>query len=206
MRILDAYGVSGVVVHPPVDTSFFTPPDEPINEGYAIVAGRLVAYKRPDIAIRAARLAGIPLVVAGTGPLLKDLRREAARDTTFVERVSDEELRELYRRARALVFPGIEDFGMTIVEAMACGTPVVAYADGGATESVIPGVSGVLVEAQSPEAFAEAIRRLPNRWDRDACRRVALQFSREAFRKRITEILTSIEGQTSRQPLITLRH
>ncbi len=140
-RITYAYGAESTVVHPPVDTSFYTPPTSPAapSNDYVLFAGRTVGYKRPDIAVEAARLAGVPIVVAGSGPLIEELRPAAPEGVTFVERPSDAELRELYRGARALISPGVEDFGMTNVEAMACGTPVLAYDRGGARDSVDPG-------------------------------------------------------------------
>jgi glycosyltransferase involved in cell wall biosynthesis len=190
-RIVGAYGAQSKVVHPPVDTTFYTP-NANGSRDYFLFAGRTVGYKRPDIALEAARLAGVPIVIAGTGPLIDELHREAPDGATFVEQPSDAELRDLYRGARALISPGVEDFGITNVEAMACGTPVVAYDGGGARDSVIPGRSGVLVREQTAEGFAHAMGELPPSWDPEACREVADRFSEDAFRQRMASVLASI--------------
>jgi glycosyltransferase involved in cell wall biosynthesis len=156
-RIRRAYGRTAHVVHPPVDTSYWTPSDEE-REDFFLVAGRLVAYKRIDLAIEAARLAGVPLVVGGAGPELPRLR-EMAMDAAvrFVVGPDRDTLRTLYRRARALIVPGVEDFGMTMVEAQACGSPVIAFGHGGACEAVDDGTSGLLYRDPSPEALAEVL-------------------------------------------------
>jgi glycosyltransferase involved in cell wall biosynthesis len=130
--------------------------------------------------------------VAGSGPLIEELRPAAPEGVTFVERPSDAELRELYRGARALISPGVEDFGITNVEAMACGTPVLAYDRGGARDSVIPGRSGVLVDEQTSAAFARALTELPTSWDVDTCREVAEGFSVASFRDGIAGVLEKI--------------
>ena len=193
-RISQAYGAPSTVVHPPVDTAFYTPPTPRAtgSKEYFLFAGRTVGYKRPDIALEAARLARVPIVIAGSGPLIDDLHRRAPDGATFVERPSDAELRDLYRGARALVSPGEEDFGITNVEAMACGTPVLAYDRGGARDSVIPGRSGVLVEEQTAEGFARAMTELPPSWDPNACRDVAEGFSERVFRERLAKVLAGI--------------
>jgi glycosyltransferase involved in cell wall biosynthesis len=191
-RIHDAYGCESDVVHPPVATDFYTPPAEGVERGdYFLLAGRLIGYKRPEIAVEAARMAGVRLVIAGKGWMEKELRSMAGPETTFVGDPTDEELRELYRMARALVFPGTEDFGITPVEAMACGTPVLAYGAGGVAESVVDGVSGRLLELRTPEAFAEAMRDWPD-WPRDACREVAAGFSTRQFRRRFAAVLADL--------------
>jgi glycosyltransferase involved in cell wall biosynthesis len=190
-RIADAYRVRSRVVHPPVDTSFYTPLANGSRD-YVLFAGRTVGYKRPDIAVEAARLAGVPIVIAGSGPLIDELQRSASDAMTFVAQPSDEELRDLYRGARALISPGVEDFGITNVEAMACGTPVLAYDGGGARDSVIPGRSGVLIGEQSVEAFALAMTELPPSWDPGPCREAAERFSEVAFRERMATVLAAI--------------
>lgn len=190
-RIHDAYGCEADVVHPPVATDYFTPPCDGERGEHFLVAGRLIGYKRPEVAVEAARLAGVPLVVAGKGWMERELRTIAGPETRFVPDPTDEELRELYRSARALVFPGTEDFGITPVEAMACGTPVLAYGAGGVAESVVDGVSGRLLEERTPEAFAAAMRDWPD-WSRQACREVAEGFSARQFRRRFAAVLADL--------------
>jgi glycosyltransferase involved in cell wall biosynthesis len=145
----------------------------------------MVPYKRLDVAIRACNRLGYPLVLAGAGPEEAALRALADRlraDVRFVVGPDDRRLRELYRAADLLVFPAEEDFGIVPVEAQACGTPVVALARGGTVETVVPGVTGVLVDDQDDESFAEGIAMLSNRRsDPAACRRNAERFSTETF-------------------------
>lgn len=188
-RIEELYGRTSRVIHPPVDTSHYTPGDgAPAPGGFALAVSRMVPYKRLDVAIRACHRLGQPLVVAGSGPAEADLRRLAAglgADVRFVIRPDDNRLRDLYRAADVLVFPAEEDFGIVAVEAQACGTPVVALDRGGTVDTVIPGVTGVLVAAQDEDAMAAGIdSALNRRWDPADCRRNAERFSVAAFRGR----------------------
>jgi glycosyltransferase involved in cell wall biosynthesis len=145
------------------------------------VVSALVPYKRLDVAIEACRRVGASLTVVGRGPELKQLQRLGP-DVRFTGWLADEEIRQLYRRSSAVLLPGIEDFGMVPVEAQACGTPVVAFAQGGAAETILDGVTGVLVDDPSAEAFAAGIARVTSlRRDRPAIRANAERFSRERF-------------------------
>jgi glycosyltransferase involved in cell wall biosynthesis len=157
-RIRDRYGREADVVHPPVDTTFWSPASAQRRDGFFLVAGRLVPYKRPDVAVRAARLAGAKLVVAGSGPELARLRHLADDRVTFVPAPSRETLRDLFRTARAVLNPGVEDFGMTMVEAQACGAPVIARRAGGAVEIVSNGETGILYEDASPQGLSEVLQ------------------------------------------------
>lgn len=187
-RIEELYGRPARVIHPPVDTSHYTPGDRTSSGGYALAVSRMVPYKRLDVAIRACHRLGQPLVVAGSGPAEADLRHLAAglgADVRFVVQPDDDRLRDLYRAADVLVFPAEEDFGIVAVEAQACGTPVVALDRGGTVDTVIPGTTGVLVPAQDEEAVAAGVESALNRrWDPAACRRSAERFSVAAFRDR----------------------
>jgi glycosyltransferase involved in cell wall biosynthesis len=156
-RIWDNYGREATVVHPPIDIDFWSLDPAARRESFFLFVGRLVPYKRPDVAIRAARLAGAELVVAGAGPELGRLCRMADDRVTFVENPSRERIRDLYRRCRALLNPAVEDFGMTMAEAQACGTPVIAVAEGGAREIVVNGRTGVLYEDPSPEGLSAVL-------------------------------------------------
>ncbi len=198
-RILHWWGRKSVVVHPPVRTEFFTPDPQTAREDFFLLAGRLVPYKRPEVAVEAARRAGVRLVVVGDGRSREACEAVAGSETQFVGRVDDEQMRDLMRRARALVFPGEEDFGIIPVEAMACGTPVVALAVGGALDTVVPGLSGVLVPPAPPgrpppvEAFVEALSSFDDSsFDPGKVRSHAQTFAEERFRERMQEIVTSV--------------
>jgi glycosyltransferase involved in cell wall biosynthesis len=168
-------------VYPPVDTDFFQP-DDSTPERMALVVSALVPYKRIDLAIAACRLAGVPLTIVGDGPERAFLEHEAGTDVRFLGRRSNEEIRELYRRAAVTLLPGEEDFGIVPLEAQACGRPVVALGRGGALETVVAGETGFLVEDAAPEAFAEAITQaVDRRFDPALIRRHAEQFSRRRF-------------------------
>jgi glycosyltransferase involved in cell wall biosynthesis len=162
-RIRRYYNRDATILHPPVDTQYFTPgPGR--SDGPFLVVSALVPYKRLETAIRAAAILGAPLTIIGTGPDADRLRALAGPDVTFLGHVDDDALRDAYRQARAVLLPGEEDFGIAPVEALACGRPVIALARGGALETVEHGVSGYLVDDDTPEAFAAAmaaVDRLP---------------------------------------------
>jgi glycosyltransferase involved in cell wall biosynthesis len=180
-RIARYYSREARVVYPPVDTAFFTPADVH-RQGHALVVSALVPYKRVDVAITACRLAGVPVRVVGDGPELSSLQTLADASVTFLGRLPDEEVRREYRQAATVLLPGIEDFGIVPLEAQACGTPVVALADGGALETVVDGVTGALVRDAGAEAFAEGILRvIAGPVDSAAVRRHAERFGRERF-------------------------
>lgn len=189
-RIERAYGRSATVVHPPIDIERFPLSVEPRCDPF-LVAGRLVSYKRVDIAVRAATSADVALTVAGSGPETATLRRSAGPSVRFVDAPSDDELVELLQRARAVLHPGIEDFGMLLVEAQACGTPVIARGAGGALETVDPSVSGLLVNSDRVEEWAAAMTSFRDPGSPSARRDRAMRFATEVFRRRIREILAS---------------
>lgn len=180
-RIARYYDRRAAVVYPPVDTGFFSP-DGTDPGAAALVVSALVPYKRIDLAIEACARANVDLRIVGNGPEMARLRRLAGPGVTFRGWLSNDEIRSEYRRAGVVLLPGVEDFGIVPLEAQACGRPVVAAADGGALETVEDGVTGTLVAARSPEAWAAAIRRtLDVRLAPDPIRTHALRFGRERF-------------------------
>ncbi len=196
-RIARWWGRDAIVVHPPVDTDGFTPDTSVAREDFFLLAGRLVPYKRPDLAIRAAKEAGKRLIVVGDGRAMNACRELAGPDTTFVGRVSHQELLDLYRRARAVLMPGIEDFGIVPVEAMATGAPVIALGAGGALDTVVPEVSGALVTAGSDQdvvgGFAAAMESFrPADYDDGTIRTWAQRFSRENFRSQMRGVVDGV--------------
>lgn len=197
-RIEELYGRPSVVIHPPVDTDHFTPGEAIRRPGFALAVSRMVPYKRLDLAIRACHRLRHPLVVAGAGPAEPALRALTARlgaNVRFVVDPGDAELRDLYRSADVLVFPAEDDFGIVPVEAQACGTPVVAVGRGGALDTVLPGVTGLLAPAQDEAALAEAIEEaLGTSFDRAACRANAERFSADVFRSRFRRWVVEAAG------------
>ncbi len=177
-RIRTAYGRESDVVHPPVDTAWWTPSPAVARSDFDLIVSALVPYKRIDLAIQAYAGLGRRLKIAGVGSELARLRAGAPPNVEFLGWQSDDDIRRLYRECRLLVFPGEEDFGLVPVEAQACGTPVVAYARGGATETVRDGVSGRFFREQSAQSLSEAVRHAAAEpWDPEAIRRHALQFA-----------------------------
>ncbi|MEO7192683.1 MAG: glycosyltransferase [Vicinamibacterales bacterium] len=158
-RIDRYYNRRASVLYPPVDTGFFTPGATP-PEPYFLVVSALVPYKRVEVAVEAAARLGVRLKIVGTGPDLNRLRALAGPTVEFVGTLPPVALRDAYRGAQALLLPAEEDFGISPVESMACGRPVIALGRGGALETVIPGVTGILVDEATPEAFATAMASL----------------------------------------------
>jgi glycosyltransferase involved in cell wall biosynthesis len=155
-RIWKTYRRESTVIHPPVDVdSFYWKPPE----DYFLIVSELVPYKRVDCAVRYFSRTGRRLVVAGSGPEYRSLRKLAGANVEFPGRVTDDELRELYARCRAFLLPGEEDFGMTPVEALASGKPVVALGRGGALETV-PQFGGVFYAEPTVDNIAGAIEAL----------------------------------------------
>jgi glycosyltransferase involved in cell wall biosynthesis len=191
-RIARYYNREATVLHPPVDTEFFTPAAAAPSSRFLVVSA-LVPYKRIDVAVDAATRLGVPLDVVGTGPDLAHLRTRAGSEVRFLGSVEGDALRALYQRARALVLPAEEDFGIAPVEAMACGRPVIAFGRGGVVETVIPGVTGTLTNAQSVDSFVEAMRSFDDSaYDSLVLRRHAESFSTARFEKGFADAVTSL--------------
>ncbi|MTD44743.1 glycosyltransferase [Conexibacter sp. W3-3-2] len=197
-RIRSTYGVPAHVVHPPVDVDRFL--DAPrVPEDFYLVFGRVVPYKKADVAAAACELLGRDVVIAGTGRDLDRVRAVAGSGARFPGRVDDAEVASLFSRARALLFPGTEDFGIVPVEAQAAGLPVIAYGVGGARDSVVDGVTGVLYDDPSPAGLAAAIERFEGLTLRDEDLRAhARGFAPEVFRDRMAAVLTGTAGDQAR--------
>ena len=187
-RIERCYDRTATVIHPPVDTDSFTPrvPALPLAaRSHYVTASRWVPYKRLDLIVEAFRaLPQLRLIVAGDGPDLPPVRASAPANVEFTGQATRETLRELMGGARAFVFAALEDFGIVPVEAQACGTPVLAYGEGGARETVVDGVTGRFFDAQSAAAIAEAVTRHEAtlaEFSPDACRAHAQRFATAHF-------------------------
>ncbi len=199
-RIRRIYGRESVVIHPPVNTDFFSAPDRPGADApkrdFYLCAGQVTPYKRVDIAVQACVRLGRRLVVAGDGPELKRIRQEAGNSplVKFEGRCSNERLRELLTNARALIFPGIEDFGIVPLEAQAAGTPVIAFGQGGALETVLPGQTGIFFREQDVDALAGAIEEFEAApaWDPAICTAHAAKFNQNRFRTEIDAFVRSV--------------
>ena len=194
-RIRKAYGREAEVVYPPVDVSSF--PLREVKDDFYVTVSRLEAYKRIDLLLAAFRqMPERRLVVVGDGPEMRRLRAAAPDNATLVGRLPSSAVREHMQRARAFLFAGIEDFGIVLAEAQACGTPLIAFAGGGAAEiargeeSASP--TGLLFREQTAEAVVEAVHRFernPGRFAPSACRTNALRFDRAEFRARFNALL-----------------
>ncbi len=189
-RIMKYYRREADVIRPPADVEFFRPDAGVAKSGEFLIVSALVPYKRIDLAIEAFNNSGEQLTIVGAGPDLGRLRKTARPNITFRGPVSAEELRILYRRARALLLPGEEDFGITAVEAQACGTPVIALGRGGALESIVPGQTGLLFPELSASSLRAALDKFEGlKFNEAAVRSHAEKFSRQSFKEKVAAYL-----------------
>ncbi|MBI2009631.1 MAG: glycosyltransferase [Candidatus Chisholmbacteria bacterium] len=205
-RIKKYYHRQSQVLYPPIDTDFFTPLRRnkvtdyrlPITD-YFLVVSRLVPYKKVDLAVKAATALKLPLVVVGVGSELPKLRRLAGPLVTFTGLVPDDTLRLYYLRCRALIFPGLEDFGLTILEAQSMGKPVIAYRAGGATESIKAGKTGLFFDTLSVSALTAALEKFATlTFDPIAIRNHVKPFATLLFKERFQATIEALwhEHQT----------
>ncbi|HMP75435.1 MAG TPA: glycosyltransferase [Kiritimatiellia bacterium] len=182
-RIQRFYGREADLVYPPVDTLFYTPGAPGTRRGdFDLVVSALVPYKRVDLAVRAYARSGRPLKVVGIGTETARLRTLAGPNVEFLGWRSNSEIRDLYRQCRLLVFPGEEDFGIVPLEAQACGAPVVAFARGGAVETIVADETGVFFAEQTDDTLLAAVGRgASHAWDETAIRRNAGRFSAQTY-------------------------
>lgn len=192
-RITRFYNRPSVVIHPPVQTDRFRLC--PGDDGFDLIVSRLVGYKNVALAVRAYSASGRKLVVIGDGPQRAALERMAGSTVRIAGRLSDEETRSHFERCRAFVFPGHEDFGITPVEAMACGKPVLALQKGGALETVVEGETGLFFEEPEQECLLAALDRLETAsWNPARIRAWAEQFSEECFWAKMEAVLWEKEN------------
>ena len=192
-RIKAAYGVEAAVVHPPVDVDRFASALGTPAGDYFVVLSRLVAYKRLDLAVAAFTELRWPLVVVGTGRAEAALRATAPAWISFAGHVEDKRLPTLLAGARALIVPAEEDFGIAIAEAMAAGTPVVAFKRGGALDSINEGLTGIFFAEPTVASLVRAVRAANDvAWDRKAISNGARRFGEDRFRSGILEIVSEV--------------
>ena len=201
-RISECYDRPSQVIYPPVDTDFFTPVALP-RESFYLCVSALVPYKKIELAIEACRRLSRPLVVIGSGPEARRLKRMAGRDAHFLGWQSDETIRDHLRRCRALIFPGQEDFGIVPVEAQACGAPVVAYGRGGVTETVVAADdkrvgSGVFFHKSTVGSLVDALRWAeahPHQLSSSLARKQAMRFNADRYERELVRLLEAVAGR-----------
>jgi glycosyltransferase involved in cell wall biosynthesis len=187
-RIKAVYDRDAEVVYPPVNMAEF--PFSSERDDFYLIVGRLLSYKKMDLAIQTCQNLGRRLLVVGSGPEEARLRAIAHGEVEFLGRVSEPQLKQLYSQARALLYPGYEDFGLIPVEAQATGCPVIAYGAGGVLESVLPDQTGIFFKEQHTAALQEAIARFEKmHFDHAAIRQNAQRFDSEVFKNNIYSII-----------------
>jgi glycosyltransferase involved in cell wall biosynthesis len=194
-RIQKYYRRDSTVIHPPVAVEQFQ--ISRVAEDFYLSVGQLVSYKRADLLVEAFNASGRSLVIIGEGELLGRLRKIARPNVRLMGWQPSEVIHDFYRRCRAVILPGTEDFGIVPVEAMACGKPVLAYGQGGALETVIDGVTGLLFKEQTVASLTHGVETLDaslDRFDPMVIRAHAETFSTAAFKSRLTAHLSSLLG------------
>ena len=189
-RIRKCYRREATIIRPPVDTSRFSVGTR--DDGYYLIVSRLLPYKRIDIVVAAFSKLGLPLKIVGDGRDMQRLQALAGPSVEFLGRLPDDEMIRCMENCRALIFPGLEDFGLTPVEAMACGKPVIAFAAGGALDTVVDGTTGCFFHEQTPESVDSAVRSFDvDNYDPWRIRRHAECFDVSIFKDEISRFVKS---------------
>jgi glycosyltransferase involved in cell wall biosynthesis len=200
-RISRIYHRPADVIYPPVNTELFSVSEK--DNGYYLVVSALVPYKRVDLAVEAFNQVGEKLLIVGTGPEKDKLEKMAKKNVEFLGWQNDKDLTKLYAGCRALIFPGVEDFGIVPLEAMASGKPVVAYAKGGALETVVAGgkqPTGVFFHEQSANALLDAVKLLSRtKFDPYAIRQHTAKFDRVKFKQQMQEYIVQRFGEFQKE-------
>ena len=197
-RISEYYNRPSQTIRPPVDTDRFGNDKENQQGNYLLVVSRLVPYKRVDLAVKACNKLGLKLIIAGRGPELPRLKKLAGSTVSFVEGPSDSQITKLYLGARGFIFSAEEDFGITPVEAMSAGLPVICFGEAGATETVIDGTTGVYHAKQTVASLVEAIGKFEaTKFDRGTIVKRAKMFSESRF---LDELGGYIADKISKKP------
>lgn len=188
-RIRKYYKKNSTVINPPVAVDEFYVENNPEKrEDYFLMVGRLITYKRHDIAIKAFNKLGLKLKIIGRGPEMKKLQKIAGPNIEFLGRVEDEDLPKYYANCKAFIFPQEEDFGIVAVEAMSAGRPLIAYRGGDIVEHMEEGKTGIFFDKQSAEDIIEAVEKFDDSsYDGNYIRSKAIKFDREAFKRNIKE-------------------
>jgi glycosyltransferase involved in cell wall biosynthesis len=193
-RIQHLYGRESALVYPPVRTGQLAPGGEPGD--YFLIVSRLIPYKRIDLAVEAFNRLGLPLWIVGDGRNRQQLEAVAGPTIRFLGRIDEAEKTRLMASCRAFVFPGLEDFGIAPVEAMAAGRPVIAYAGGGALDSVVDGVTGLFFTEQTADSLVDAVRRFDDTaFDPDVIRAHAERFDERVFRDDLRNVVLRVMDQ-----------
>ncbi len=187
-RIHKYYGRASEVINPPVDIDFFQTGKH--SGDYYLIVSALVPYKRVGLAVEAFNRTGDRLLIVGTGPDYKKLKKGAKKNIEFLGQVTSEELLQIYQEAKALIMPGEEDFGINSLESQACGVPVIAYGRGGATETVIPGTSGLFFKRLTVDSLVSVLDKFNKlAFNKAEIRKNTVKYSREKFKKRISSFI-----------------
>ncbi len=189
-RILKYYRRESTVIYPPCDTDFFTPNPNLKVQDFFLMVGRFKAYKHFEIAVEAFNEIDLPLLIIGEGEMRAKLEKIARTNIQFLGKISDEQLLSYYRRAQALIFPTLEDFGIVPVEAQACGTPVIAFKGGGAIETVIENKTGKFFFPQTKAALIDTVKKFDrSKFNPAVSRKNSLEFSKQIFKKKILDFV-----------------
>ncbi len=196
-RIKKYYRRESQVIHPPVNVTKFE--HSRCRGEFYLYLGQLVAYKRPDLAVNAFNLLNLPLIVIGEGDLLEGLRNIAKSNIIFLGRQSFDSVRHHLERCKGLIFPGIEDFGIVPVEAMASGAPVLAYGRGGVLDTVIDGKTGILFKEQNVNSIVAAVKLIEDgeiNFDPNILHAHALKFDKTVFKAKIVAAIQLAQDES----------